>query len=219
MAAIAHAATLRARVPFLHFFDGFRTSHEESSLIRIEDDVLRKLISEKDLLDYRARGMSPDRPTVRGTAQNPDVFFQSREAANGLYDATPGIVSDVMDEFAKLTGREYGLVEYYGPADAENIIVAMGSAVDTIKETLDFMQIERGACLPPREGDMAPSKNKTALIAIHLYRPFPVQAFLSALPKSVKNIAVLDRTKEPGAIGEPLYQDVVAALAQQGEIK
>jgi pyruvate-ferredoxin/flavodoxin oxidoreductase len=190
MAAISHAATLRSRVPFLHFFDGFRTSHEESRLIRIEDDVLRKLITEKDLLEYRARGMSPDAPTIRGTAQNPDVFFQAREAANGLYDNVPHIVQTVMDEFAELTGRQYGLVDYVGDDRAENVIVAMGSAVDTIEETLPYLPSGMG------------------LLKVHLYRPFPTAAFLAALPKTVKKIAVLDRTKEPGSIGEPLYQDV-----------
>jgi pyruvate-ferredoxin/flavodoxin oxidoreductase len=195
MAAISHAATLRARVPFLHFFDGFRTSHEESALSRIEDDVLRKLISSNDLLEYRARGMSPDCPTVRGTAQNPDVFFQSREAANGLYDAAAHIVETVMDEFAELTGRRYGLVDYVGDKNAENVIVAMGSACETIEETLPH--------LPGGVG----------LLKIHLYRPFPTAAFLAALPKTVKRIAVLDRTKEPGSIGEPLYLDVVAATS------
>lgn len=190
MAAIAHAATLRARVPFLHFFDGFRTSHEESRLIRIEDDVLRHLIPDELLLQNRHRGMSPEHPTVRGTAQNPDVFFQAREAANGLYDAVPSIVADVMEQFEQLTGRKYGLVDYVGNPNAENVIVAMGSACETIEEALPY--------LPSNIG----------LLKVHLYRPFPAEAFLAALPKTVKKIAVLDRTKEPGALGEPLYQDV-----------
>jgi len=197
MAAIAHAATLRSRVPFMHFFDGFRTSHEESRLTHIPDDVLRALIPTDMMLAARNRGMTPDRPTIRGTAQNPDVYFQGREAANKLYDAVPEIVAGVMDEFARLTGRKYGLVDYYGPKTAKNVIVVMGSAAETITETL--AHLPRG----------------TGMIAVHLYRPFPTAAFLAALPKSVKNIAVLDRTKEPGAIGEPLYQDVVAALAQR----
>ena len=190
MAAIAHAATIRSRVPFLHFFDGFRTSHEESRLIRIENDVLKQLIPDDLVRENRARGMSPDKPTVRGTAQNPDVYFQGREAANPLYETTPQIVQDCMDEFAKLTGRKYGVVEYVGDEKAENIIVAMGSAVDTIEETLPY--------LPKGLG----------LVKIHLYRPFPVQEFKNILPHTVKRIAVLDRTKEPGSIGEPLYQDV-----------
>ncbi len=190
MAAIAHAATLRSRVPFLHFFDGFRTSHEESRLGRIDDDVLRKMLPDELVLANRARGMTPDNPTIRGTAQNPDVYFQGREAANPLYAATPQIVQDCMDEFAELTGRKYALVEYVGDALAENVIVALGSACDTITETL--------AHLPAGVG----------LMKIHLYRPFPTETFLNVLPKTVKRIAVLDRTKEPGSIGEPLYQDV-----------
>ncbi len=190
IAAISHAATLRARVPFLHFFDGFRTSHEESRLTRIDDDVLRHMMPDDLVLANRARGMTPDNPTIRGTAQNPDVYFQGREAANSLYDKTPEIVQNCMDEFAKLTGRQYHLVEYIGDAFAENIIVAMGSACETIAETL--------AHLPAGVG----------LIRVNLYRPFPTDAFLAALPDTAKRIAVLDRTKEPGAIGEPLYQDV-----------
>ena len=194
MAAIAHAATLRTRVPFLHFFDGFRTSHEESRLTRIDDEVLRKLLPEKLVLENRARGMSPDKPTIRGTAQNPDVYFQGREAANPLYDRTPEIVQECMDEFATYTGRGYKLIEYSGDKNAENVIVAMGSGVETIQETMEHLPAGLG------------------LIKVHLYRPFPVQAFLDALPKSVKRIAVLDRTKEPGSIGEPLYQDVKSVV-------
>ena len=190
MAAIAHAATLRTRVPFLHFFDGFRTSHEESRLVRIEDDVLRKMIPDELVRANRDRGMSPEHPTIRGTAQNPDVYFQGREAANPLYAATPGVVQECMDEFAKLTGRAYHLVDYVGDPNAENVIVAMGSACETIEETLPFLPRGLG------------------LVKVHLFRPFPVDALRAALPKSVKRIAVLDRTKEPGAIGEPLYQDV-----------
>ncbi len=194
MAAIAHAATIRSRVPFLHFFDGFRTSHEESRLTRIDDDVLHEMIPDSLVLENRARGMTPDKPTIRGTAQNPDVYFQGREAANPLYEKTPEIVQECMDKFAKLTGRKYKLVDYVGDEMAENVIVAMGSAVDTIEETLPH--------LPKGLG----------LLKVHLYRPFPTAAFLAALPKSVKRIAVLDRTKEPGSIGEPLYQDVKSVV-------
>ena len=194
MAAIAHAATLRSRVPFLHFFDGFRTSHEESRVEYIPDEVLRKLIPTDLMLAARGRGMTPDAPTIRGTAQNPDVFFQGREAANKLYDTVPEIVAGIMGEFAKLTGRKYGLVDYVGPKSAKNIIVVMGSAAETVTETL--VHLPKG----------------TGMIAVHLYRPFPTAAFLDTLPKTAKNIAVLDRTKEPGAIGEPLYQDVVSAI-------
>jgi pyruvate-ferredoxin/flavodoxin oxidoreductase len=198
LALIAHAATLRARVPFLHFFDGFRTSHEESRLSRIPDEVLREMIPEKLVLENRARGMSPSRPSIRGTAQNPDVYFQGREAVNPLYDNLPRIVSECMGEFAKLTGRQYGLVDYFGAPDAENIFIAMGSACETIAETL--------AHLPKNAG----------LIAVHLFNPFPTEALLAALPKTAKNISVLDRTKEPGVAGGPLYQAVAAALNNRG---
>ncbi len=194
MAAIAHMATLRTRVPFLHFFDGFRTSHEESALVRIEDDVLRKLIPDDLVAQNRARGMNPEKPKIRGTAQNPDVYFQSREAANSLYDNVPDIVQNCMDEFAKLTGRKYGLVHYVGDKNAKYVIVAMGSSCETIEETLNF--------LPAGVG----------LMRIHLFNPFPVKAFLKALPHSVQQIAVLDRTKEAGSIGEPLYQNVRAIV-------
>ncbi|MDR2269063.1 MAG: hypothetical protein LBD94_02665 [Rickettsiales bacterium] len=198
MALIAHAATLRARVPFLHFFDGFRTSHEESRLERLDDEILHAMVSDELILENRARGMSPSRPTVRGTAQNPDVYFQGREAVNGLYDNLPSIVDDCMIQFGKLTGRKYGLVDYFGAKDAKNIFVAMGSACETIIETL--------AHLPKDAG----------LIAVHLFNPFPVAAFLDALPKMAMNISVLDRAKDPGAVGEPLYQAVCAALATKG---
>ena len=200
MAAIAHAATLRSRVPFLHFFDGFRTSHEESRLIRIADEVLEKMIPNDLVLANRARGMTPDNPVIRGTAQNPDVYFQGREAANPLYQKTPEIVQACMDEFAQLTGRKYNLVDYVGDENAENVIVAMGSGCETIEETL--------AHLPAGLG----------LLKVHLYRPFPVDAFLNSMPKSVKRIAVLDRTKEPGSIGEPLYQDVKSIVPDGIEV-
>jgi len=190
MAAIAHSATLQARVPFLHFFDGFRTSHEESALSRIDDDVLREMLPEKLVAENCARGMNPDNPKIRGTAQNPDVYFQGREATNSLYDSLPEIVQGCMDKFAKLTGRKYGLVDYVGDKKAKYVIVAMGSSTETIEETLTF--------LPAGVG----------LIRVHLFNPFPVDAFLKALPKSVEQIAVLDRTKEAGSIGEPLYQNV-----------
>ena len=200
MAAIAHAATIRSRVPFLHFFDGFRTSHEESRLIRIDDDVLRQMIPERLVLENRQRGMTPDKPTIRGTAQNPDVYFQGREAANPLYDSVPEIVQNCMDEFAGLTGRQYHVVDYVGDENAENVIVAMGSAVDTIEETLPYLPSGLG------------------VLKIHLYRPFPVDAFRNMLPRSVKRIAVLDRTKEPGSIGEPLYQDVKSVVGSDVQV-
>lgn len=200
MAAIAHAATLRARVPFLHFFDGFRTSHEESRLDRISDDVLHEMIPDELVLKNRARGMTPDKPTVRGTAQNPDVYFQGREASNPLYAKTPEIVQECMDKFAELTGRQYHLVDYVGDPNAENVIVAMGSACETIEETL--------AHLPKGLG----------LVKVHLYRPFPREAFLAVLPKTAKRIAVLDRCKEPGSLGEPLYQDVKTVVGDSAEV-
>lgn len=192
MAAIAHAATLKSRVPFLHFFDGFRTSHEESALTRLDDEVLREMLPENLVVETRKRGMSPDNPTIRGTAQNPDAYFQGREAANPLYNALPEIVQNEMDKFAKLTGRKYGVVDYVGDKNAKYVIVAMGSACETISETLDY--------LPQGVG----------LIRVHLFNPFPVDAFLKVLPETVEQIAVLDRTKEAGAIGEPLYQSVRA---------
>jgi len=196
LAAVAHAATLRARVPFLHFFDGFRTSHEESRLTRIDDDVLRKMIPDDLVLENRARGMSPEHPTIRGTAQNPDVYFQGREAVNPLYQKLPEIVQNCMDELAGLTGRAYHLVDYVGDKNAKFVIVAMGSACETIEETLPYLP------------------KKCGLLKVHLFRPFPTEAFLVALPKSVKQIAVLDRTKEPGSIGEPLYQDVMSVVGK-----
>ncbi len=200
LAAVAHAASLRSRVPFLHFFDGFRTSHEESRLERIADDVLKQMMPDDLVLANRARGMTPDKPTIRGTAQNPDVYFQGREASNPLYAATPEIVQDCMDKLASLTGRQYHLVDYVGDKNAENVIVAMGSACETIEETLPY--------LPKGLG----------LVKVHLFRPFPRDAFLAALPKTVKRIAVLDRTKEPGALGEPLYQDVKTVVGDMAAV-
>lgn len=190
MAAIAHSATLKSRVPFLHFFDGFRTSHEESALTRIDDDVLHEMLPDDLVAQNRARGMNPDNPKIRGTAQNPDVYFQGREASNSLYDSVPEIVQECMDKFAKLTGRKYGLVDYVGDKNAKYVIVAMGSACETIEETLDFLPAGIG------------------LVRVHLFSPFPIKAFLKSLPKTVEQIAVLDRTKEAGSIGEPLYQNV-----------
>jgi len=195
MALVAHAATLRSRVPFLHFFDGFRTSHEESRMERIEDDVLKAMIPDDVVIANRARGMSPEHPSIRGTAQNPDVYFQGREAANPLYDNVPAIVEDCMNKLASLTGRKYGLVDYVGDKKAKYVIVSMGSSCETIEETLNF--------LPAGVG----------LIKIHLFNPFPVKAFLDVLPSTVEQIAVLDRTKEAGSLGEPLYQNVKSTIS------
>ena len=197
MAAVAHAATLESRIPFLNFFDGFRTSHEVAKIEELSDDDLRALIPEDLVHAHRARALTPDKPVLRGTAQNPDVFFQAREACNGFYDACPGIVARTMQRFGELTGRKYGLFEYVGDPGAERVIVLMGSGADTTHETVEHMR-----------GD------KVGVLKVRLYRPFDGAAFIAALPKSVRTIAVLDRTKEPGAPGDPLYLDVITALAE-----
>ena len=199
MAAVSHAATLESRIPFLHFFDGFRTSHEVAKIEELSDDDLRTLIAEPLIFAHRDRGLTPDRPVLRGTAQNPDVFFQAREAANLFYDACPGIVERAMQKFGELTGRRYGLFEYVGAPDAERVIVLMGSGAETAHEAVDAL-VARG--------------EKVGLLKVRLYRPFSQPAFLAALPRSVRTLAVLDRTKEPGAIGDPLYLDVTTALAE-----
>jgi pyruvate-ferredoxin/flavodoxin oxidoreductase len=194
-ACIAQAATLESRVPFLHFFDGFRTSHEVNMIDPLGDDDLRAIIDEKFVRQHRERAMSPDRPILRGTAQNPDVFFQAREACNPFYLACPTIVQDVMDRFAKQTGRAYHLFDYYGAPDAERLVILMGSGVGAAEEAVDALR---------------KSGEAVGLLKVRLYRPFDAKAFLNAIPGSLKSIAVLDRTKEPGAVGEPLYQDVLA---------
>jgi len=200
-AAVAHAATLRSRVPFLHFFDGFRTSHEINRIELIDDDQLRLLVREDEIAAHKLRRLRPTAPVVRGTAQNPDVFFQSREAANLYHDAVPGIVAEVFDELAAVTGRSYGLVEYVGAPDAERVVVLMGSGVGAASETVDHL---------------TSSGERVGVLVIRLFRPFPTDAFLAALPDTVRSIAVLDRTKEPGSVGEPLLQDVVTVLADDG---
>jgi pyruvate-ferredoxin/flavodoxin oxidoreductase len=199
MAAVAHAATLEARIPFLHFFDGFRTSHEVAKIEQLTDDDLRALIPEAEIYAHRQRGLTPDRPIIRGTAQNPDVFFQAREAANRFYDACPGIVERAMERFAELTGRRYRLFDYVGDPAAERVIVIMGSGADTVHETVGYLTA-RG--------------EKVGVLKVRLYRPFVSAAVLAALPVSVRSLAVLDRTKEPGATGDPLYLDVTTALAE-----
>jgi pyruvate-ferredoxin/flavodoxin oxidoreductase len=199
-ALISHAATLRTRIPFVHFFDGFRTSHEVSKIEMLDDAVLRALIDDKVIAEFRARAMTPDKPVLRGTAQNPDAFFQGREAANSFYSACPDIVQKVMDEFAAQTGREYSLFEYVGAPDAENVIVLMGSGCDTAHEAIEHMN---------HHG------KKTGLLKVRLYRPFDGKRFVEALPPFVRKIAVLDRTKEPGATGEPLYQDCITAILEE----
>ncbi|MEH2120755.1 pyruvate:ferredoxin (flavodoxin) oxidoreductase [Nostoc sp.] len=196
-ALIAHAATLEARVSFMHFFDGFRTSHEVQKVKLLSDDDLRSLIHDHLILAHRSRALTPDRPVLRGTAQNPDVYFQGREGANLYYNACPEIVQRIMDEFGERTGRHYQIYEYYGANDASRVIVLMGSGCETVHETVDYLNA-RG--------------EKLGVVKVRLYRPFDVQRFVAVLPTSVKAIAVLDRTKEAGSAGEPLYLDVVAAI-------
>jgi pyruvate-ferredoxin/flavodoxin oxidoreductase len=201
-ALVAHAATLRARVPFLHFFDGFRTSHEINKIAVLDDDDIRALVRDDDVLAFRRRGMTPDAPVVRGTAQNPDVFFQAREASNPFHLAVPGIVQDVMDELAGRTGRQYGLVDYHGTPDADRVVIVMGSAAGAVEETVDAL---------------VAAGEKVGMLRVRLFQPFPADEILAALPSTARAIAVLDRTKEPGAVGEPLYLGVVAALAEAAD--
>jgi pyruvate-ferredoxin/flavodoxin oxidoreductase len=196
-ALIAHAATLETRVSFMHFFDGFRTSHEVQKVKLLSDDDLRSLIHDHLILAHRSRALTPDRPVLRGTAQNPDVYFQGREAANLYYNACPEIVQRIMDQFGERTGRHYKIYEYYGANDADRVIVLMGSGCETVHETVDYLNA-RG--------------EKLGVVKVRLYRPFDVQRFVAVLPTTVKAIAVLDRTKEAGSAGEPLYLDVVAAI-------
>jgi pyruvate-ferredoxin/flavodoxin oxidoreductase len=199
LACVAHAATLRSRVPFLHFFDGFRTSHEVAKIQALDDDDLRALLDEEAIAAHRRRALTPDRPVLRGSAQNPDAFFQAREAINPFYDRLPDIVQEVMDQFAARTGRHYRLFDYFGDPHAERVLVMMGSGVETAHETVAYLT-GRG--------------EKVGVLGVRLYRPFAVADFVAALPPSTRAIAVLDRTKEPGAIGEPLYLDVLAALRE-----
>jgi pyruvate-ferredoxin/flavodoxin oxidoreductase len=200
LALIAHAATLESRIPFLHFFDGFRTSHEISKIDILPKEVLREMIDETHVTEHRARALSPDHPVIRGTAQNPDVYFQARETVNPFYAACPEIVQRSMDRFAELTGRRYSLFEYYGAADAERVIVLMGSGCEAAHETVDFLNAQ---------------KAKVGVLKVRLYRPFDAESFVKMLPVTTRAIAVLDRTKEPGAGGEPLYLDCVNALYEQ----
>jgi pyruvate-ferredoxin/flavodoxin oxidoreductase len=199
-ALVAHAATLRTRVPFLHFFDGFRTSHEIDKIALLDDDDLRALVSEEFVLAHRARGLTPDRPLLRGSAQNPDVFFQAREAANPFYDAVPGVVEGVMGELGARTGRHYHLLDYTGHPSAERVLVVMGSVAGAAAETVD---------------ELARRGERVGLLTVRLYRPFSATALAATLPQAARAVAVLDRTKEPGAPGEPLYLDVVGALQEQ----
>ncbi|HET7452493.1 MAG TPA: pyruvate:ferredoxin (flavodoxin) oxidoreductase, partial [Thermoanaerobaculia bacterium] len=202
LAAVAHAASMASRVPFLHFFDGFRTSHEVSKIAALADDDLRALFDEAGIAEHRRRALSPDHPCVRGTAQNPDTFFQASEAANRFHDAVPAVVERVMERFAERTGRRYGLFAYAGHPAAERVVIAMGSGAETVSETA---------------GHLAERGEKVGAVTVRLFRPFPVDRLAEILPPTVRSIAVLDRTKEPGSVGEPLYLDVVAALAEARE--
>jgi pyruvate-ferredoxin/flavodoxin oxidoreductase len=197
-ALIAHAATLDTRIPFLHFFDGFRTSHEISRIAALSDADVRAVVDDRKVAEHRARALTPDHPVLRGTAQNPDVFFQGREAANPYYEACPARVQCTFDRFAQVTGRHYQLFDYVGPADAERVIIVMGSAAGAVAETLAALRAQG---------------QRVGLLKVRLFRPFSAARLLAALPRTVRGIAVLDRTKEPGAVGEPLYQDVVTAIA------
>jgi pyruvate-ferredoxin/flavodoxin oxidoreductase len=199
LAVISHAATLESRVPFLHFFDGFRTSHEVQKIEEVPYDVMQQMVDTELVRAHRARGLTPENPAIRGTAQNPDVYFQGREAVNKYYLAVPGIVQKAMDKYAKLTGRQYKLYEYLGAKDADRVVVLIGSACDTMEETVEAL-VAKG--------------EKVGVLKVRLYRPFSAADFVKAIPATVKAIAVLDRTKEPGSLGEPLYEDVRTAIGE-----
>ncbi|MDR2618232.1 MAG: pyruvate:ferredoxin (flavodoxin) oxidoreductase [Treponema sp.] len=199
LAIIAHASTLRSRVPFLHFFDGFRTSHEYQKIEEVSFDIMRQMIDDGLVRAHRERGLSPEKPSIRGTAQNPDTYFQGREGVNPYYLKVPGIVQAEMDKYAKLTGRAYHVFDYFGAKDAEKVIVIMGSGAETCEETVEYLQ---------SKGE------KVGVLKARLYRPFDAELFVKALPATVKAVAVLDRTKEPGALGEPLYEDVGVAISE-----
>ncbi|HHT22620.1 MAG TPA: pyruvate:ferredoxin (flavodoxin) oxidoreductase, partial [Bacteroidales bacterium] len=197
LAAVAHLSAIKSRVPFVHFFDGFRTSHEIQKIEVIDAEAVQALVDQDALKAFRQRALNPDNPVIRGTAQNPDIYFQTREASNPFYDALPEIVENYLNQLATITGRKYGLFDYYGDPEADRVIIAMGSATEAIREGVDYLR-EKG--------------EKVGLVSVHLYRPFSAKHFLSVLPKTAKRICVLDRTKEPGANGEPLYLDVKNAL-------
>ena len=201
LALVSHLSTLKAKVPFLHFFDGFRTSHEVSKIDVIDYDEMKALVDMKDIEDFRARALNPEHPVQKGTAQNSDIYFQNRETANKYYNATPAIVQEMMDKVNKLTGRNYHLFDYVGAPDAQNVVVMMGSGADAVEETINKMNAEG---------------HKVGLLKVRLYRPFAIDSFVDALPKTVKKLAVLDRTKEAGSLGEPLYLDVCSALLEKG---
>ena len=202
LSAVAHLSAISGRIPFVNFFDGFRTSHEVQKVEVMEYDALEKLLDKEAVAEFRARSLNPDQPVIRGTAQNPDIYFQTREAVNSYYEKLPAVVENYMNEISKITGRKYGLFNYYGAPDAEKVIIAMGSATETIQTTVEYLNAKG---------------EKVGLLVVHLYRPFSAKHFLSAMPKTVKKIAVLDRTKEPGAFGEPLYLDVRSVYYTQAE--
>ncbi|HUX16194.1 MAG TPA: pyruvate:ferredoxin (flavodoxin) oxidoreductase, partial [Phycisphaerae bacterium] len=198
-ALIAHAATLEARVPFLHFFDGFRTSHEVQKVEETSYDIMRQMISDEFVRAHRGRGLNPENPTIKGTSQNPDVYFASREASSKFYAKVPGIVQKLFDKYATLTGRQYRLFDYVGAPDADRIVIVIGSGADTVEETVKHLN---------SKGE------KVGVLKVRLFRPFSIEHFIKAIPATVKAIAVLDRTKEPGALGEPLYEDVRTAIGE-----
>ena len=201
LSAVAHLVAIKGRVPFINFFDGFRTSHEIQKIEMVDYDDLSKILDWDAVKEFRRRALNPDHPVIRGTAQNPDVYFQEREASNTYYQALPQLVEDAMADMAKITGREHHLFDYYGAKDADRIIIAMGSVCQAVEETVDYLN---------KNGE------KVGLLSVHLYRPFSLEHFFKYLPKTVKKVAVLDHTKEPGALGEPLYLDVKAAFYNSG---
>jgi pyruvate-ferredoxin/flavodoxin oxidoreductase len=202
LALVSHIATLKTRIPMLNFFDGFRTSHEIQKIEVMSYDEIAELAPWDEIESFRRRGMNPDHPHLRGSAQNPDIFFQAREAMNPYYDAAPGIIAEVMAEVSRKLGREYNLFDYHGHPEADRVIVIMGSGADVVHETVDYM-VEKG--------------EKVGVLKVRLYRPWSTEHFLKALPASVKKLAVLDRCKEPGALGEPLYTDILAAFSESGK--
>jgi len=203
-ALIAQSATLRSRVPFLHFFDGFRTSHEVQKVEELTFDDMRAMLDDELIVAHRARALSPDRPVLRGSSQNPDVYFQGRETVNKYYLATPQVVQEEMNKFAGIAGRQYNLVDYVGAPDADRVVVIMGSGADAVHKTVETL-VARG--------------EKVGVLKVRLYRPFPAEALVAALPATVRKIAVMDRTKEPGSLGEPLYLDVRTAIGEMMEQK
>jgi len=202
-ACIAHAATLESRVPFLHFFDGFRSSHEIQKIEQLSDEDLKAMINEEMVIAHRKRALTPDNPFIRGTAQNPDVFFQARESCNPFYEKVPSIVQKVMERFYKITGRRYRLFDYFGHPEAERVIILMGSGAEAVHETVDYL--------------IKTNQEKVGVIKVRLYRPFSFTHLLEVMPKSVRKIAILDRTKEPGALGEPLFTDIATGFFEAKE--